>query len=131
MYEHFCTVSEGGDLKGRKMCLVHVFRGTFWSMAGGSIILYPRQGKCYRTCEEGGCPVHGGKDTEDKQGEATLLFSDLPHDLPLPLTSPKISAAFKIMAKPLTPMPVGTLLYLNYSVLPLASSCSFGNAKGF
>lgn len=41
MYEHFCAVPEGGDLKGRKMCLIHVFRGTFWSMAGGSIAFVP------------------------------------------------------------------------------------------
>lgn len=69
--------------------------------------------------------------TQKINRERPHSFSDLPHDLLLPLTSPKISVTFKIATKPLTPMPVGTLLYLNYNILPLASSCSFGNAKGF
>lgn len=67
------AVPEGGDLKGRKMYLVHIFRGAFWSMDCGSIALGLRQGKHSGICGGCGCRVHGGRDTEDNQGEATLL----------------------------------------------------------
>lgn len=69
--------------------------------------------------------------TQKINRERLHSFSDPPRDLPLPLTSPKVSVTFKIATKPLTPMPVGTLLYLNDNILPLASSCSFGNTKDF